>query len=62
MPNVHDKTKKQTGFWADEELLRKVKGILKKRGVTLTEEIIKLMESIAKEELEYENKLNKKTK
>lgn len=59
MPNAHDKTKVQTGFWTDKELLKKVRTILKKRGVTLTDEIIKLMESIAKEELKNEQRKNK---
>lgn len=61
MPNSHDKNKEQTGFWTDRELLKTVRGILKKRGLTLTEEIIKLMENIAKEELKNEQK-NKQPK
>ena len=56
MPNAHDKSKVQTGFWSDKELLAKVRAILKKRGTTLTDEIITLMEKIVKEE----NKKNKK--
>ena len=64
MPNVHDKSKVQTGFWTDKELLIKVRSILKKRGLTLTDEIVKLMETIANEELEKEqaNRKPKKTK
>ena len=54
MPNAHDKSKVQTGFWTDKELLLKVRAILKKRGLTLTDEIIKLMENIANEELKAE--------
>ena len=62
MPNAHDKSKVQTGFWSDKELLTKVRSILKKRGLTLTDEIIKMMESIAKEELKNEPKKTKKSK
>lgn len=56
MPNAHDKSKVQTGFWSDKELLAKVRAILKKRGTTLTDEIITLMEKIVEEE----SKKNKK--
>lgn len=59
MPNAHDKSKVQTGFWSDKELLTKVRAILKKRGLTLTDEIIKMMESIAKEELKNETESKK---
>lgn len=60
MPNMHDKSKVQSGFWTDKALLEKVKSILSKKGLTLTGEIIKLMESIAAEELKNETKSKRK--
>lgn len=59
MPNKRSQNKVQTGFWTDRELKEKVQSILKKRGATLTDEIIKLMERIAREENEKEHKQSK---
>jgi hypothetical protein len=59
MPNKHDSSKVQTGFWTDKELKEKVQAILKKRGATLTDEIIALMEKIAREENEKESNCKK---
>ena len=61
MPNSPSKTKVQTGFWAEKELLKKVQSILREKGLTLTQEIIKMMENIVEKELQEVKHKNKKT-
>ena len=62
MPSKRDPSKVQTGFWTDKELKEEVQRILKKRGATLTDEIVNLMLKIVKEENERELKENKNAK
>ena len=50
----HKDTDKQTGFWVDAELLEKVKAILNKNGLTLSDEIRKMMEKIFAEDIAKE--------
>jgi antitoxin component of RelBE/YafQ-DinJ toxin-antitoxin module len=58
----HKDTDKQTGFWVDADLLEKVQEILKRNGLTLSDEIRKMMENILKEEIKKQRKENEKRK
>ena len=58
MPNNHKQTKSKLTIWTEEELKKNAQEILKKRGLTLTDEITKLLIQIIKDD----EKKSKKTK
>ena len=59
MPNKRKDTKSRISIWTDEELKKQAQEILKERGLTLTDEITKLLIEIIKSD---EKTKPKKTK
>ncbi len=56
MPNKHHESKSKLTVWTEDELKKQAQAILKKRGLTLTDEITNLLIKIIKEDKENENK------
>lgn len=48
MPNKHKQTKSKLTIWIEDELKKQAQDILKKQGLTLTDEITKLLIEIIK--------------
>ena len=48
MPNKHKQTKTKLTIWTEDELKKQAQEILKERGLTLTDEITKLLIEIIK--------------
>lgn len=54
MPNKRADNKTKIAAWVDRDTKRAVQKILDKRGLTITDEILKLLNQILQDEIDYE--------
>lgn len=54
MPNKRAENKTKIAAWVDKDTKREVQKILDKRGLTITDEILKLLNQILQQEIDNE--------